>query len=379
MILGVHIKSEGYPNVTYRVRDLAKHPRLAVTELNFPLDAGQAIFSASKQQGRYLQSARRLLQFLSAHVKALAGYLTHGRPVRVYVPYPAVFVLLGFALLPSRWRPKVTIADCFISLHDTAVNDRGLLPATGTRARLLRRLESTACRMATWVIVDTDLNARHMVRELALDPSRVIALPLSIDEQTYEHRVYECTRHRCTVLFIGTFVPLQGVDVIARAARLLRHRHDIRIRLIGSGQCANQVRDILALDPGANVEWVTQWMDGCELAREIRDADICLGIFGTGEKTRRVWPLKNYSYMSVGRALITGDTPCARHLGGLAEEAPFLVVPTGDPAALADAISTLADDPQRRRALAAASRRFFEAHLSARRAIPEIVDRLLSA
>src|SRR3990170_5206715 len=35
-ILGVHVKSAGYPNVTFRVRDLAHAALLRTQEINFP-------------------------------------------------------------------------------------------------------------------------------------------------------------------------------------------------------------------------------------------------------------------------------------------------------------------------------------------------------
>ena len=62
----------------------------------------------------------------------------------------------------------------------------------------------------------------------------------------------------------------------------------------------------------ANVEWERGWQSAEALAAAIRAADICLGIFGAGDKAQRVWPLKNYSYIAVGRDLISDDTPEAR-------------------------------------------------------------------
>jgi glycosyltransferase involved in cell wall biosynthesis len=200
-----------------------------------------------------------------------------------------------------------------------------------------------------------------------------MSLPLSIDADSFQPAPYQPRGDSCTVLFIGTFVPLQGVDIIARAALVLESHRDVRFRLIGSGQTADAVGRIFANRRPANLEWITRWMDSESLAREIRDADICLGIFGAGAKTQRVWPLKNYAYMAVGRAIITGNTPQTRRMQQQADAAPFMTVPQGDPVALASAITELAGDPERRRQYAENARSYYEKHLSPKTALEQII------
>jgi len=226
------------------------------------------------------------------------------------------------------------------------------------------------------IVVDTNLNANYFTETFGLAPSKVMALPLSIDESVFQPAHYVPRSDSCTVLFIGTFVPLQGVDVIAQTAVMLGNRRDIRFRLIGSGQTAEAVERIFATDHPANVEWVTQWINSERLAEEIRGADICLGIFGTGPKAQRVWPLKNYAYMAIGRAIITGDTQLARHMLQEADSAPFLTVPNGNPTALATAIIDLASSPERRKGYAKNARLFYEKNLSSHIALEQLVSSL---
>ncbi len=378
-VLGVHVKSTGYPNVTFRLRDLARNPQLRIQEINFPFRRAtppdKALWRAWKPLN-WLWSAIRLTY---AHAYVLLAYFWRGRPRRLYVPYPSTLVLFCLSLLPRSWRPVHIVADCFISLYDTVVTDRKLLSSGSWAARTLRSVESRAYRSADMVVVDTDLNAGYFVETFGLAASKVMALPLSIDDAVFHAAPYRPHGSICTVLFIGTFVPLQGVDVIAHAAVALASRHDIRFRLIGSGQMAKAVERILASRRPTNVEWVTQWTDGENLADEIRRADICLGIFGTGPKTQRVWPLKNYAYMAIGRAVITGATLQAEHLLQRADSAPFLTVPPGDPAALAFAIVELASNPDRRRTYAESARRFYEQHLCSRIALEQIGMQLAPA
>ncbi len=167
------------------------------------------------------------------------------------------------------------------------------------------------------------------------------------------------------MLFIGTFVPLQGVDVIARAMLLLRARSDISFRFIGNGQSAAQVQALLAAEGYTALAWETGWQSAQQLAAAIAEADICLGIFGAGDKAQRVWPFKNYSYMAVGRALITARTRAEAALGEQAEGAPpWTSVPAERPDLLAQAIAELADDPATRVRQARAAAAFYRAHLA---------------
>lgn len=372
-ILGVHVKSTGYPNVTFRIRDLARAALLRTQEINFPFRRMTPYDVIRARAWKPLKLMWSVIRLIYAHVYVLLAYLWRGRPRRLYIPYPSVIVLFCLSLLPRSWRPTYVMADCFISLYDTVITDRKFLSSGSWAARALRSVESWAYRAADMIVVDTDLNASYFTETFGLAPSKLMALPLSIDVDNFRPTPYQPHGNSCTVLFIGTFVPLQGADVIARAAIALESHRNVRFRLIGSGQTAETVRRIFANCQPTNVEWITQWMGSEDLAREIQGADICLGIFGTGPKTQRVWPLKNYAYMAIGRAIITGDTSQARCMLQQADIAPFLIIPQGDPAALASAIITLAEDSKRRGIYAESARRFYEKNLSPQTAIDQIV------
>jgi glycosyltransferase involved in cell wall biosynthesis len=68
---------------------------------------------------------------------------------------------------------------------------------------------------------------------------------------------------------------------------------------------------------------------------------VCLGIFGTGDKAQRVVPNKVFQGAAAGCAIVTSDTPPQRRALGDAA----ILVPPGNPEALATALLRLADDP----------------------------------
>lgn len=355
-VLGVYIKSDAYPNVKYKVDGLLQDA-VATREINFAPGVGQRF------GGNALRGVLSALRFGAAHLRALMALLRLPAPRHLYVPYPAVFLVYLISFLPRRWRPARLHADAFISLYDTVVHDRQLLRAGHPLARLLLAVERRAYRHADVVLVDTPANAAYLGTLFGLDRQRFVAMPLCIDESTYRQQPYQPCAPHCTVLFIGTFVPLQGVDVIARAIVLLRAQPHIRFRIIGDGQSAGEVQSILAQAGCTNVDWERGWQSAQALAEEIGKADICLGIFGSSAKAARVWPLKNYAYMAVGRALISADTPAARTLAGAAD-APWAVVEAARPDRLAQMIVELAADPARRMHYAQAACSFYSANLS---------------
>jgi len=356
-VAGVYIKSDAYPNVKYKVDGLL-HDDPATREINCTPGVGKQF------GGSAVRSLWSALRFGAAHLRVLAAVIRLPQPRHLYVPYPAVFVVLLLSFMPRRWRPARVHIDAFISLYDTIVRDRRLLRERHPLARLLLAAERRAYRHTDVVLVDTPANAAYMSELFGLDARRFVAMPLSIDERTYGRRDYVPAAAPCTVLFIGTFVPLQGVDVIARAIVQLRAQPQIRFRLIGSGQSAGDVQAILAQAGCTNVSWERGWQSAQALADEIAGADICLGIFGAGDKTQRVWPLKNYAYMAVGRALISAATPAAQALAAGSPEPAWASVNAGDPDALAAMIVALAADPARRQRLADAAASLYRTHLS---------------
>lgn len=342
LIVGVHQASDAYPNTLYRLQYLKDN--FDTHEINEPL-------WATPQGGvtTIRSPLRTLWRALTIHVRLAWRVATGQHRDLAYIPYPAVGVALLLALLPRSRRPRIVV-DGFISIYDTVVNDRGLWKPGALRARMLWALERRAFRIADVVVVDTLQNANFYARTFHLPRDRFYPVPLATNEDVYAPSAYQPTAGQCRVLFIGTLVPLHGIESIAHAARLLAHRPDVRFRILGDGDDARKLEG--ALKGLTNVDWQRRWHSAKELAGEIAGADICLGIFGAGDKTQRVCPYKLYTYASVGRATITGDTRWLRSIATDSSSGPFYAVPVNDGRALANAIEYLADNQSERERLA---------------------------
>jgi glycosyltransferase involved in cell wall biosynthesis len=262
------------------------------------------------------------------------------------VGYPGHFDLPA-ARRAARGKPVVF--NPLVSLADTLVGDRGRFRRGSLPAKVLEGVDRRAFRSADLVVADTEAQARFFA-ELGGTTN------ISVCFVGAEERIFQPgwqPRDPSAALFVGKLIPLQGVDTILAAARLAP---EVPFRVIGSGQL-----EALLRDPPANVEHVP-WVPYAGLADEIRSAGCALGIFGTSGKAQRVIPNKAFQALACGSPLITADTQAAREL--LTDGESALLVPPGDPAALADAVRGLVTDPQLARRIASGGRAAYERRAS---------------
>ena len=113
--------------------------------------------------------------------------------------------------------------------------------------------------------------------------------------------------------FWGNFIPLQGVEYIVKAVKLLEKHQDIQFQLIGRGQTYNKAIKLARRLKIKNINFVDRAPQE-ELPKYMQKADICLGIFGDTKKTQRVIPNKVYEAIAMKKPVITADTPAMREL-----------------------------------------------------------------
>jgi glycosyltransferase involved in cell wall biosynthesis len=244
------------------------------------------------------------------------------------VGYPGHFDLPAARRI-AQARP--VIFNPLLSLHETLVEDRGRFRPGSNAARMLRRVDRSALQRADLVVADTEQNARHLAELGALPPERLAVCFVGAEERLFRPGAKSPAAFHA--LFVGKLIPLHGLETILAAARLAP---EIPFRIVGSGQL-----DALLHQRPPNVEWV-DWVDYELLPAELQQAGCALGVFGTSAKAGRVIPNKAFQALACGTPLITAHTSAARELVEDGQSA--LLVPPGDPAALAAAVRRLAGD-----------------------------------
>ena len=240
-----------------------------------------------------------------------------------------------------------------VSLYDTFVLDRGRWSPGSIPARMLEAIDRRAIRTADVVVLDTENHADYFAELGGISRERVEVCLLGADESRFtpgwsRPDVFSCFFH-------GKLIPVHGLETILAAARLVP---EVRFILTGTGQLSG----LLERDRPANVEWLG-WVPDERIPTELHRCGCVLGIFGTSEKASRVIPNKAFEALACGAPIVTADTPGSREL--LTDGESAVLVPPGDPDALAAAIRRLASDPSLARRIAAGGFDAFKAHASA--------------
>ena len=240
-----------------------------------------------------------------------------------------------------NWR-RPLVLDAFLSLREALVEDRELFRVGGLWDRVLKWLDRTAALLADRVLLDTDEHIDYYANSVCIPHSKFIRVFVGEDEDIFTPRNHPPLEPPM-VLYFGTYLPMHGVDTIIRAAKLLEDKNVV-IELIGNGPEYQKVRRLADELGLGNVRFETNWLDTSSIADRVAVTSICLGIFGRGEKARRVLPCKVFPALAMAKPLITGETPAATEALRHGENA--YLVPLNNPQALARAIRILLDDNQ---------------------------------
>lgn len=275
----------------------------------------------------------------------VARYLTRPKADVVFVGYLGQLDVLLIRPLAALRGEKV-VWDAFISLYDTVVNDRKMSSEKGVVARALFAWEWLACRAAHVVLLDTEAHADFFRDAFGLRrPAHAASVFVGAEGKAFAPAPPRAppvtTDEPVTALFYGQFIPLHGIETIIEAARLSDPSR-VRWVIIGQGQEEAKIRAMLDEEPLPHLEWIS-WVDYEELGERIARADVCLGIFGSSDKAARVIPNKVFQILSVGKPLITRDSPGIRELLG-PDTAGVYLVPPSEPRALLDAVERYRDD-----------------------------------
>jgi glycosyltransferase involved in cell wall biosynthesis len=234
--------------------------------------------------------------------------------------------------------------------------DRKDTTAGSWRARYLHALDKVSTSLADIVVMDTDEHVEYYCRAVGARKSKLRRILIGADTDLFYPRPQRENRTGFLVAFVGTFIPLQGVEYIIEAAHSLERYQNIEFQLIGSGQTYLQARKLAHDLKVKNVTFVGPVAPE-QVPERLADADVCLGIFGNTDKALRVIPNKVYEAMAMGKPIITGDTPAAGSL--LTHRHHAFLVPVADAKAIADAVVELMENRPLRERLSQNGRQIF--------------------
>lgn len=145
--------------------------------------------------------------------------------------------------------------------------------------------------------------------------------------------------------FWGTFIPLQGIQYIIGAAKILENEKDIKFIIIGKGQTYKEILNLTKKLKLNNVDFLG-YIPLRNLPSIIKNFDIGLGIFGNTPKTLQVIPNKIYEGNAMKIPMISCDSPAIRELFKDMEN--IVLCDRANPESLANAILKLKNNKKLR-------------------------------
>lgn len=249
--------------------------------------------------------------------------------------------------------------DPLVSRWDTQVGDMGRLKKGTLSAQRVRASDRLSLTLADRVLCDTWEHGDFYSSEFGVKRAKLSRVPVGADRFVFDLGDRRAPAPRVgplEIVYVGGYLPLHGLPAIVDAATELLARRGPRFAtftLIGDGMMQPRVeRDVMARGLG-NVKLLPRLPYEEAMARLAR-ADIGLGIFGVSAKSGRVVPHKVFQSMALGVPTITRRSPAIVEF--FRDEEHLVLIQAGDGPALARAIESLAESPERRERIGAQGR-----------------------
>lgn len=233
---------------------------------------------------------------------------------------------------------KPIIFDPLISKYLTRTKDHGKW-WTAAEKKWRDRIAVNNC---DYLLMDTQAHLDFMVNEYHFNSSKTGIVPIGADIQKFHPQPYLTDSKKFKVGFYGGFVPLQGIDRIVQAAKILKDQEDINFEIIGFGPFYPKIRKLA--QGLSNIDF-TGWVDYDLLNEKINQFDLTLGVFGTSLKTNLVIPNKIFHYAALKKCIITKDTPGIREAF---QDRKNIVLTSNDPEQIASHIMEMKKDKKAR-------------------------------
>ena len=237
----------------------------------------------------------------------------------------------------------IIIADFFLSLYDTIVLDRRYIGKQNPIAGFLRSLDKKVLCEADYIITDTKADADFFVSEFMQDVKssnckyNIEPLYLEADSSIYNPYTSSISNKDCKkVLYFGTGLPLQGIDIVLGSYYLLARKYsNSNMELVFIGHCN---KSFTYKSSEYSCIRILSWLTQQDLAKEIETSNVCLaGHFSKDDgKANRTIPGKAFIYEAMHKKMILGDSIANREI--FCEDEYHHFVKRGDIDALVDGI-----------------------------------------
>lgn len=290
---------------------------------------------------------KRTLDYVSFMVAAILASPFLPRPDVIVGTSPQFFTPCA-ALVVSWWRRRPFVFE-LRDLWPDSIVAVGAMRET-LAIRLLRKLEYFLYRRAARIVSVTN-SFKRVLGANGIDPEKIAVVPNGVDLEAYQPgpKPPELARRlnlegKFVAAYVGTVGMAHGIGTLLDAARHLRERADIAFVVVGTGAQQVELAETAKKEGLSNVIFV-----GAVSKAEVRDywrlCDVAVVLLRDTPLFRHVIPSKMFEAMGMERAIVLGVK--GESEGILLESGAGVTIPPEDAAALAKAVTALADDRHR--------------------------------
>ena len=292
----------------------------------------------------------------SSRLGLLESYFHRPRkPALIWVPCFRQSDIASAAHWADKWRVPLVV-DPLISAYQKEVFERTKWRPDSVKAGQRKKTESQLLGLADIVIADTPAHADFFSDRLDVKTHKLAVLYVSAEDNHFSPSPLPKANNCIEVLFYGSFLPLQGIETIIKAALQVQVQ-PIRWTLLGQGDLLSAMQKMAGSAKNISFE---PWLDYARLPERLARAHILLGIFGITMKAGLVIPNKMFQSMAAGRPVITMSSEAYRDT--LAGSPIIGWVPPGDPDALARLVRQWSQDIEGLEQRGQSTRKLFEMH-----------------
>lgn len=325
----------------------------------------------------------RLLNYASFMISGILGGVTAAPFDVMYVWHPPLSVGVTAAIL-GLLRRRPFVYDVQDIWPESAIASGFLRP--GRIVRWMSVLERLVYRWASHILVVTEA-AKANLQGKGVPGEKITVVPHWYDDKDLravapgarnEVRLREGWDERFVVMFAGNLGMMQGLDTIIRACAGFPPHSKLLVVFVGDGSDRERL-GILAgeLSVENSVRFVGRQPSEA-MGSYFAAADALLVHVRSSVLSPMIIPAKTIAYLAAGKPIVMANVGASADL--VARSGAGIVVPPGDPDALATAILDISTraEPERLK-MAESGRRFFEEHFTREATLPKYIALLESA
>lgn len=233
-------------------------------------------------------------------------------------------VIVYFELILAKIFRKTIIVDYYISIYDTAVNDRKTVSAGSISAKKLLLKDQLLLRLADKVIFLNKSESIYYqkISNYMVEKDKIAIIPLVIDfkKEKFElaaPRENKTLNSEFNVCWWGTYIPLHGLENIIESFAYLKNKK-INLYIFGdtdlkSKPYANLI-ERLGVQDFVKINNDYSFSNGKLAPFLIKNCDLALGNFGKSEKAKTVLVNKLVDSLALGLPCLTIETNATNEL-----------------------------------------------------------------